>query len=36
VAVGKTISAYGYPSKTQPDEMRAEWIKADGETYQLR
>ena len=36
IAVGKTISAYGYPSKVQPDEMRAEWIKVDGETYQLR
>lgn len=36
VAVGKTISAFGYPSKVQPDEMRAEWIKADGQTYQLR
>jgi hypothetical protein len=36
VAVGKTISAFGYPSKAQPDEMRAEWIKADGQTYQLR
>jgi hypothetical protein len=34
--VGKTISAYGYPSKAQPDEMRAEWIKVDGVTYQLR
>jgi hypothetical protein len=36
IAVGKTISAYGYPSKVQPNEMRAEWIKAAGETYQLR
>ena len=36
IAVGKTISAYGYPSKVQADEMRAEWIKVDGETYQLR
>jgi hypothetical protein len=36
VAVGQSISAYGYPSKVQPDEMRAEWIKAGGETYQLR
>ena len=36
IAVGKTISAFGYPSKAQPDEMRAEWIKADGQTYQLR
>jgi hypothetical protein len=36
VTVGKTISAHGYPSKAQPDEIRAEWIKADGQTYQLR
>jgi hypothetical protein len=36
IAVGKTVTAYGYPSKVQPDEMRAEWIKANGETYQLR
>jgi hypothetical protein len=36
VAVGKTVSAHGYPSKAQPDEMRAEWIKAGTETIQLR
>jgi hypothetical protein len=36
LAVGKIASAYGYPSKAQPDEMRAEWIKVDGVTYQLR
>ena len=36
VAVGKTISAFGYPSKAQTDEIRAEWIKADGQTIQLR
>jgi hypothetical protein len=36
IAVGQNISAFGYPSKAQPDEMRAEWIKAGGETYQLR
>jgi hypothetical protein len=36
VAVGKTVTAFGYPSKVQPDEMRAEWIKAGNETYQLR
>jgi len=36
VAVGKTVSAFGYPSKAQPDEMRAEWIKSGGEIYQLR
>lgn len=36
IAVGKSITAHGYPSKAQPDEMRAEWIKAGSETYQLR
>jgi hypothetical protein len=36
IAVGKTISAFGYPSKVETGEMRAEWIKADGQTIQLR
>jgi hypothetical protein len=36
IAVGTTITAYGYPSKVTPDEMRAEWIKVGAETYQLR
>src|SRR5215470_6027858 len=30
VAVGNTISAYGYPSTVQNDEMRAERITVDG------
>ena len=36
VAVGKTVSAYGYPSTVQKDEMRAERITVDGKTYELR
>jgi hypothetical protein len=36
VAVGKTVSAYGYPSKIEMNEMRAERISIDGKTYELR
>ena len=36
VAVGKSVSAYGYPSTVQRDEMRAERITVDGKTYELR
>jgi hypothetical protein len=36
VAVGKTVSAYGYPSTAQRDEMRAERITVDGKTYEMR
>lgn len=36
VAVGKTVSAYGYPSTVEKDEMRAERITVDGKTYELR
>lgn len=36
VAVGKAVSAYGYPSTVQPSEMRAERITVDGKTYELR
>jgi hypothetical protein len=36
VAVGKTISAYGYPSTAEKDEMRAERITVDGKTYEMR
>jgi uncharacterized protein DUF6152 len=36
VAVGKNISAYGYPSTLQADEMRAERITVDGKTYEMR
>jgi hypothetical protein len=36
VAVGKTVSAYGYPSTASQDEMRAERITVDGKTYEMR
>jgi hypothetical protein len=36
VAVGKNISAYGYPSTVQKDEMRAERITVDGKTIEMR
>lgn len=36
VAVGKTVSAYGYPSTVERDEMRAERITIDGKTVELR
>ena len=36
IAVGKTVSAYGYPSTVEKDEMRAERITVDGKTYELR
>ena len=36
VAVGKNVVAYGYPSTTQKDEMRAERITVDGKTYEMR
>jgi hypothetical protein len=36
VAVGKNISAYGYPSTVEKDEIRAERITVDGKTYEMR
>ncbi len=36
VAIGKTVSAFGYPSTVEKDEMRAERITVDGKTYELR
>ena len=36
VAVGATISAYGYPSSSGAAEMRAERITIDGKTYEMR
>jgi ABC-type transport system involved in cytochrome c biogenesis permease subunit len=36
VAAGQNVSAYGYPSTAQSDEMRAERITVDGKTYELR
>ena len=36
VAVGKTISAVGYPSTATRDELRAERITVEGKTYEMR
>jgi hypothetical protein len=36
VAVGKNISAYGYPSTVEKDEIRAERITVDGKTIEMR
>jgi hypothetical protein len=36
VAVGKDVSAFGYPSTVEKDEMRAERITVDGKTYEMR
>ena len=36
LAVGKNVSAYGYKSNVEKDEMRAERITIDGKTFELR
>ncbi len=36
VAVGRDISALGYPSTAEKDEMRAERITVDGKTIEMR
>lgn len=36
VQVGKNIEAYGYPSREQAKEMRAERITIDGRTFEMR
>ncbi len=36
VAAAKTVSAFGYPSKVEKDEMRAERITVDGKTIEMR
>jgi hypothetical protein len=36
VAVGQTITAYGYPSTVEKDEIRAERITVDGKTIEMR
>lgn len=36
VAVGKDITAFGYPSTVEKDEMRAERITIDGKTIEMR
>jgi hypothetical protein len=36
VAIGRDVSAFGYPSTVEKDEMRAERITVDGKTYEMR
>jgi len=36
VAVGQNVSAYGYPSTVEKNEMRAERITVGGKTYEMR
>ncbi|MBC8036796.1 MAG: hypothetical protein H7X89_06235 [Rhizobiales bacterium] len=36
VALGKQITAYGYPKRDGSREMRAEWIEVDGKRFKLR
>ncbi len=36
IAVGKTISAVGYASTVEKDELRAERITVDGKTVEMR
>ena len=36
VAVGQDVSAYGYPSTVEKDEMRAERITVNDKTYEMR
>ena len=36
IQVGNEITAYGYPSTTEKDEMRAERITAGGKTIEMR
>ena len=36
IAQGKTVTAFGYPSTVEKDELRAERITVDGKTYEMR
>ncbi len=36
LAVGKRVTAVGYASKADPDEIRAERITIDGKTVEMR
>ncbi|MDB5602297.1 MAG: hypothetical protein JWN71_4341 [Xanthobacteraceae bacterium] len=36
IAAGKTVSAYGYASTVEKNELRAERITVDGKTFELR
>jgi hypothetical protein len=36
LVAGKAATVYGYPNRTDPDELRAERITIDGKTTELR
>jgi hypothetical protein len=36
IAVGKTVTVFGYPHMTEPDEARIEYIIVDGQRFELR
>jgi hypothetical protein len=36
IKLGDTVQVYGYPSRTNPDELRAERITVAGKTTELR
>lgn len=36
LALGKPVTAYGYPSRERARELRAEWIEVDGRRFALR
>ncbi len=36
VSVGQSVTAFGYPSTSEKDEMRAERITVDGKTIEMR
>jgi hypothetical protein len=36
VSLGKNVSVYGYASREEPNEMRAERITIDDRTYEMR
>lgn len=36
LAPGTVVAAHGFPSRRNPNEMRAERLTVDGETYELR
>ncbi len=35
-AVGTECTVMGYPHRSQDDEIRVEWVRVNGETYQMR
>jgi hypothetical protein len=36
IKVGDSVEVYGYPHRTRENELRAEWIKVNDRTTQLR